>query len=304
MAAYTVVQGDAFDLSETLQPGSVDLIVTSPPYWGLRTYGLDHNFEILAAWKATGASGEQPPPYAWYREQGGVLGLEPYPEWYIAHLTELFDRLQVALKPGGSAWVNLGDTYFARWSSIREGRQGLGETPERIRRRTPAGDFRQDKQLLLLPSRFAIAMQDRRWILRNDLIWSKPSVAPRPERDRLRLAHEHFFHFALRPTNGRASYYYDLDQVEPGATDVVSVPSSNGRSGHSATFPEQLIRPRIESSCPPGGIVLDPFCGIGTTLDVACATGRDAVGFELSEEYAGFAATKGHLVTCGDMRAA
>lgn len=76
------------------------------------------------------------------------------------------------------------------------------------------GGYLQEKQLLLIPSRFAIAMEHDRWILRNDLIWFKPNVPPRPEKDRLRLAHEHFFHFVKRPKEGRASYYYDMSHVE------------------------------------------------------------------------------------------
>jgi len=140
--------------------------------------------------------------------------------------------------------------------------------------------------MLLVPARFAIAMQERRWILRNDLIWHKPNVPPRPEKDRLRLAHEHLFHFVLRPTEGRAKYYYDMDAVEDGARDVVTVNVRSGSDGHSATFPTELIRPRIESSCPLGGLVLDPFAGTGRALVVAQETGRRALGFEMNDDYA------------------
>jgi site-specific DNA-methyltransferase (cytosine-N4-specific) len=281
-----ILQGDAFDLMPTLGSNSVDLLITSPPYWGHRTYHQQHNWRTLDAWLAEGNLTSDIPPYAWYRGQGGALGLEPVPEWFCAHLVEIFGLAKPALKPGGSLWVNLGDTYFARWSSIRpNGRQGLGNA-ERVRRRTPMGGYRQEKQLLLIPARFAIAMQDQRWILRNDVIWYKPNVPPRPETDRLRLAHEHFFHFVKRPTEGRARYYYDMAQVEPGATDVVTHPVRPGQDGHSATFPEALIRPRILSSCPPGGTVLDPFCGTGRALAVAAASGRNAVGFEICADYA------------------
>lgn len=277
--------GDAFDLVPTLPEASVDLVITSPPYWGLRTYSIDHNPDIARAWAATEPTIELP-PYAWYRDNGGALGMEPYPEWYVAHLVEILDKTKACLKQGGSLWVNLGDTYFARWASIREkGRQGLGD-PARARRRTPMGGFRQEKQLLLIPARFAIEMQSRRWILRNDVIWHKPNVPPRPESDRLRLAHEHFFHFVKRPKEGRAKYYYDMTAVEPGASDVVTHTVRAGREGHTATFPHGLIRPRIESSCPPGGTVLDCFCGTGTALAVAVETGRSAIGFDASPTFA------------------
>lgn len=278
--------GDAFDLAEKLEPQSVDLIITSPPYWGMRTYGMEHNSEILHEWKSEGGSNWEPPRYDWYRSRGGLLGMEPVPEWFIAHLVEIFARLRPALRRDGSMWINIGDTYFARWSSIRhDGRQGLGDNA-RSRRRTPMGGYRQEKQLLLIPARLAIALQEDRWILRNDVIWHKPNIPPRPERDRLRLAHEHFFHFVLRPTEGRPRYFYDMDEVEAGARDVVEVNVRPGSDGHSATFPPDLIEPRIKSSCPNGGLVLDPFAGTGRVLQVALRSGRRALGFEASEEYA------------------
>jgi site-specific DNA-methyltransferase (cytosine-N4-specific) len=283
-ASARVHKGDAFDLVRTLPDRSIDLIITSPPYWGMRTYGLDHNWDIDKLWKEKGETGF--PTYEWYREQGGVLGLEPYPEWYVAFLVEFFRRSRTKLKAGGSLWVNVGDTYFARWSSIRDGgRQGLGNNG-RVRRRTPMGGFRQEKQLLLIPARFAVAMQDHRWILRNDLIWYKPNVPPRPERDRLRLTHEHFFHFVHRPTEGRPKYYYDITSVEPNGDDVVTVNVKAGQDNHTATFPEELIEPRILSSSPHGGTVLDPFCGTGRALTVAHRLGRSAIGFELSPAFA------------------
>ena len=148
------------------------------------------------------------------------------------------------------------------------------------------GGYRQEKQLLLVPARFAIAMQEKRWILRNDLIWHKPNVPPRPETDRLRLSHEHFFHFVVRPTNGRARYYYDMSETEAGSNDVVRQYVRPGENGHTATFPESLIRPRIRSSCPPpGGTVLDPFCGTGRALAAAVASGRRAIGIDSSATY-------------------
>ena len=280
-AASRVQLGDAYDLVKTLAPESVDLIITSPPYWGHRSYCREHNWDTWREWRECGGNVSAPPSYDWYRSHGGALGLEPLPEWYVHHLVEIFELCNTCLKGTGSLWVNIGDTYFARWSSIREnGRQGLADRG-RDRRRTPMGGYRQEKQLLLIPARFAIGMQERRWIVRNDLIWYKPNVPPRPERDRLRLAHEHFFHFVRRPKVGRAKYYYNLGQTETGATDVVKYNVRPGQDGHSATFPEDLIRPRILSSCPPGGFVCDPFCGTGRALAVAVACGRNAVGFDI-----------------------
>jgi DNA modification methylase len=128
-------------------------------------------------------------------------------------------------------------------------------------------------------------MQERRWILRNDVIWYKPNVPPRPERDRLRLTHEHFFHFVKRPSTGRATYYYDLTELQNPHDDVVVCNVGQGENGHSATFPERLVLPRILSSCPPGGWIVDPFCGTGRALSVAAANGRNAIGFEISKSF-------------------
>jgi DNA modification methylase len=254
---------------------------------------------VVKEWEAADESGTVP-SYNWYKDHGGILGLEPLPEWFVSHLVEIFDAAHNCLKAGGSLWINIGDTYFARWSSIRQnGRQGLGNNP-RQRRRTPMGGYRQEKQLLLIPARFAIAMQERRWILRNDLIWSKPNIPPRPERDRLRLSHEHFFHFVKRPKEGRPKYYYDISMVEPRATDVVTCNVRPGEGGHTATFPTEVIRPRIESSSPPGGLVVDPFCGTGRALIVALQTGRSTIGFDVVRDYVELARKSCSVVILGN----
>lgn len=281
---YTVRLGDAFDLIAAISNGSVDLVITSPPYWGQRTYGLEHNWQILREWESKRRRTRHP-TYSWYKNNGGVLGLEPLPDWYVSFLCEFFDLCAPKLVAGGSLWVNIGDTYFARWSSIRDdGRQGLSGK-HRQRRRTPMRGYLQEKQLLLIPSRFAIEMQERRWILRNDLIWHKPNIPPRPEADRLRLSHEHFFHFVKRRSNGRPKYYYDLATAEARSLDVVTCNVRRGSNGHSATFPQEIVEARILSSSPKSGLILDPFCGTGTALKVAAMHGRRAIGFEISPSF-------------------
>ncbi len=287
-------QGDAFDLIGELPEASVDLILTSPPYWGQRSYGVGMSGATLSRWEAAGCIPSRVAPYEWYRDAGGAFGLEPLPNWYVEHLVEFFNRARRTLKLSGSLWLNLGDTYFARWASIRDGgRQGY--SGGRLRRRTPSGGYLHDKQLLLIPARTGIAMQEAGWILRNDLIWAKPHVLPRPESDRLRLSHEHWLHFVRRQPRGRPRYYYDLTNCEEGACDVVMCPTAPGSDGHTATFPPALIRPRILSSCPPGGLVLDPFCGTGRAVVEALRLRRRGLGFELSTSYA--ATAQQHLTT-------
>ena len=173
-------------LVEEVEDDSVDLLITSPPYWGIRTYGLPHDESVLDEWRSAGCNDERTPPFDWYSRAGGVLGLEPYPHWYIDHLVEFFSKARRTLRSASSLWVNLGDTYFSRWSSIRDGgRQGLNGG--RTRRRTPSGGYLHDKQLLLVPARFAIAMQDQGWILRkrSDLGKAEPDASPgaRPAED-------------------------------------------------------------------------------------------------------------------------
>lgn len=278
-----LVCGDSHDLIQALPSESIDLIITSPPYWGLRDYEAEHNWDILDEWEG-GKLATTVPSYEWYREHGGLLGLEPLPEWYISNVTEVLNLCQRVLKLSGSLWLNLGDTYFARWSSIRQkGRQGLNGD-DRLRRKTPMGGYRQEKQLLLIPARVAIALQEKRWILRNDMIWYKPNVPPRPFDDRLGLTHEHFFHFVKRPKEGRPKYYYDLSEAGT-SHDVQKVNVVPGKYKHSASFPPRLIEPRIRSSCPLDGIVLDPFAGVGTALEVALEAGRRVIGFEINRRF-------------------
>ncbi len=287
-----LLQGDAFDLFNRLRPESVDLLVTSPPYWGHREYGLDHNWNFFNDIPTVRKIGPQTKGYAWYRDQGGLLGLEPYPEWYVEHLAEILTRAMTTVKPSGSVWINIGDTYFARWASIRDaGRQGLG-SEARQRRKTPLGGIRQEKQLLLIPARFAIAMQERGWILRNDVIWHKPNAVPRPEGDRLKNSHEHFFHFVKKPKTGRAKYFYDTSKAEARCSDVVSVNVIAGEGGHSATFPYDLIEPRILTSSPERGTVLDPFCGTGRALEIAFELGRSVIGFDMQPRFVELALAK------------
>jgi len=287
-----VLHGDAFDLFEKLPNESVDLVVTSPPYWGQRSYDLAHNWGLFNDIPKARRLGVVSRGYQWYRELGGALGLEPFPEWYVAHIAEIVHKAHRVLKPEGSLWLNIGDTYVARWSSIRDsGRQGLADH-HRERRKTPLGGIRQEKQLLLIPARVAIACQEKGWILRNDLIWYKPNVTPRPESDRLKLAHEHFFHFVKKPKLGRPKYYYRSESAEERKNDVVSVNVEAGEGDHTATFPPRLVAPRIQTSSPPKGLVLDPFCGTGRVLEISLALGRRAIGFEKSSKFCRIARSK------------
>lgn len=264
---FTLYKGDAKTVLGKVESSSIDCIVTSPPYYGKRDY-----------------------------EVKDQLGLESHPQAYINDLVAIFREAQRVLKPTGSLWVNIGDTY---WSG--KGRAHGVDSKQKNRRfdrpqdKTGEGPWCVPKQLLLIPHRFAIAMQDEGWIVRNDNVWYKPAPIPDPIADRCSLSHEYVFHFVKQ-----RKYYFDAQAVAIPSNgkcktkppfSVWTVPTASKQSTcypkrHIAVFPEQLVTLPIQATCPPNGLLLDPFCGSGTALYVAVAhgEGRKAVGIDISEE--------------------
>lgn len=253
--------GDAASVLGSLNGLSVDCIVTSPPYYGQRDYGAD-----------------------------GQIGLEVHPNEYIDKLVDVFRRARLLLKPGGSLWVVIGDTY---WSG--KGRPRAEDAKRKYRRfdrpqdRVGRGDWCVPKQQLLIPHRFAIAMQSDGWIVRNDNVWYKPTAMPDPARDRCAVSHEYVFHFVTQQ-----EYYFDAAAIAVPAKSKVgkksqpsvwTIPVKPSDKKHLAVFPPDLVRTPILATCPVGGLVLDPFCGSGTSLleavmGEAC---RSAIGIDISE---------------------
>lgn len=299
--------GHCVEMLATLSPASVDCVVTSPPYWGLRRYGT--------------------PDVTWADGWVGELGQEPTPRQYLAHLAEVFDAVRRVLKPTGTLWVNLGDSYATAQGpqsptgmdgKVRSGAQHSGRAS--ITRQPDA----RPKSLLGIPWRFALGMIDDGWILRQDIIWAKPNPMPESVRDRCTKAHEYVFLFAQSER-----YHWHADAMQEPAIHAGAVMKPSGassknaayatvggggvRSGfvsrgtvtgatrnrrswwpvvvahspeqHYATYPPELIRPMIRASCPPGGVVLDPFGGSGTTAVVAMQEGRDCINVELVPAY-------------------
>ncbi len=253
-------RGDAIKVLELLPEAFVDCIVTSPPYYGQRDYGVPNQ-----------------------------IGLEDHPAEYIKRLVAVFRAARRVLKPTGSLWVNLGDTY---WSG--KGRPHGPDNKQKNRRflrpqdRSGPRPLCTPKQLLLVPHRFAIAMQDEGWIVRNDNVWYKVNPTPDPADDRSASAHEYMFHFVLR-----RQYHYDFDSVAvPSSGDratksppsVWQIPTATNFKKHIAVFPEALVRLPILATLPQKGILLDPFCGSGTALAFAVAQGkgRRAIGIDIS----------------------
>jgi site-specific DNA-methyltransferase (adenine-specific) len=244
-ANVALYRGDAEQMLLELGDSSVDCVVTSPPYYGQRDYGVQ-----------------------------GQIGLEADPQTYLSRLIQVFRQVKRVLKPSGSLWVNIGDTY---WSGKG---QPHGEDAKQKNRRFPRPQDKRGskplcvpKQLLLIPHRLAIAMQDDGWIVRNDNVWMKPLAMPDRAVDRCAQVHEYVFHFV----KGR-KYYFNADAVAVPAkntkgtkapSSVWSVPPSREKKQHIATFPEALISIPVSATCPPQGVLLDPFCGSGTALIAA-----------------------------------
>lgn len=252
--------GDASEVLREMATGSVHCVITSPPYYGLRDYGID-----------------------------GQLGHELHPDEYLDNLVSVFDEVYRVLDDQGSVWVNIGDTY---WSG-KGLPTGVDEKRGHKRFRRPQDRVVNDgwckrKQLLLLPARFAIKMQEAGWIVRNDIIWRKTTPIPDPARDRCAVVHEYIFHFVKQ-----GQYYYDRAAVaipskEEGKTKppptVWEIPPSQSQKKHMAVFPEQLVERPVRATCKPGSVLLDPFCGSGTTLSGGLRFGQPGkvVGIDLA----------------------
>jgi len=240
---------------------TVNCMVTSPPFYGQRDYGAD-----------------------------GQIGLEEHPKQFIDQLVACFESAKPVLAETGSLWVNLGDTY---WSG--KGEHKSGESKQSARRfglrpqdRTGDGLLCKPKQLLLIPHRFAIAMQDQDWIVRNDNVWVKPNPIPDQVRDRCSMSHEYVFHLVKSRW-----YYFNKDKVgrksETGSMlpppDTWEIAPARRSHQHKARFSEELVRIPILSTTPENGVVLDPFGGSGTSLVVARKYGLRAIGIDINKEF-------------------
>jgi DNA modification methylase len=304
--------GDCRDRLRELDAESVHTCVTSPPYFGLRDYGVD-----------------------------GQIGLEDTPDAFVAQMVEVFREVRRVLRDDGTLWLNLGDSYAgAKVGNTNGGtssglkRDGRAEASRQatnaamaddlggmtFRKKRPAG--LKDKDLIGIPWRVAFALQADGWYLRQDIIWAKPNPMPESVRDRCTKAHEYLFLLSKGPR-----YHFDADAIAeaaqhplmthqstkqaPGAASAYlgNAPSNLGRCGtneegtrnkrsvwtvatqpysgaHFATYPPELIEPCILAGCPAGGTVLDPFGGAGTTGLVADRLQRNAVLIELNPAYA------------------
>lgn len=240
---------------------TVDCIVTSPPYYGQRDYGVD-----------------------------GQIGHEDHPSQFIEELVSVFRLCRQVLSDTGSLWINIGDTYWSGKGAhkSKETKQGARRFGIRPQDKPGDGKWARPKQLLLLPHRLAIALQDDGWLVRNDNVWVKPNPVPDQVRDRCSMSHEYVFHL----TTSRWYYFNRLPvgrEMASGSVlpplDTWEVKSSNGNGLHKASFSEDLVRIPILASTPPNGIVLDPFNGSGTSTMFARTHGFRSIGIDISDDY-------------------
>lgn len=295
-----IINGDARRLP--LADNSVQCCVTSPPYFGLRDYGVD-----------------------------GQIGLEQTPDEYVSQLVDVFREVRRVLADDGVLWLNLGDSYAGNGPG---GLQPVGATGQRkgcgndgMQRSTGAVNGLKPKDLIGIPWRVAFALQADGWYLRSDCIWSKPNPMPESVTDRPTKAHEYVFLLTKS-----ARYFYDAEAVaepvspdqyahnlkyaknyeaynaraattgQPGNTNNVGIHARAAKEtrnlrtvwniattpytgAHFATMPPELARRCILAGSRAGDVVLDPFNGSGTTGLVALKHGRRYIGVELNRKY-------------------
>jgi DNA modification methylase len=289
---YKILIGDAVSCLKNVERESVQTCFTSPPYFQLRDY--DHV---------------------------GQIGRESTPEAYVEALVKVFQAVKEVLRPDGTLWLNLGDSY-ARDPGKGQPRPGpSGGKQSHIYTKgggtassTYLGGLLKEKDLIGIPWLVAFALRDDGWYLRQNIIWDKPNAMPEPTKDRCVNSHEHLFLLSKSPR-----YYFDHVAIQEDAVcdrlrgpalhrDLVSTSGNSGlsrrpitgrrnrrsvwrvntvpyRDAHFAAFPEELVRPALQASTRPGDLVLDPFAGSGTVGRVALQEGRRALLVDVNPDY-------------------
>jgi DNA modification methylase len=350
---YEIRVGNNLDLLKEIPDQSINCVVTSPPYWGLRDYGTgdweggDEDCDHVANPKATKKFGNEEfnkncPSREMTKTKGyyadicpkcgavrndNQLGQESTPQKFVENLVVLFREIHRVLRDDGTVWLNLGDSYAGSngngWKQTlaKTNSSNSGGKNECFRTKYAMDSKLKPKNIVGIPWRVALALQEDGWILRQDIIWSKPNPMPESVRDRCTKSHEYIFLLAKSK-----KYYYDNEAIkEPLANperknfqagarsfgknkdradndlgerskdfvftnknkrSVWTVNTATYKEAHFAVYPKELIEPCVIAGCPEDGTVLDPFSGSGTTGIVAVNSGRKYIGIELNPEYA------------------
>jgi DNA modification methylase len=314
---YDVLVGDNRETIKSLPDQSVNTVVTSPPYFGLRDYGTG---------KWVGGD-----PECNHMRDSKVGDTTTTGD----NLVKLFREIRRVLKDDGTVWLNLGDSYAGsgknRNADGSSNEKGIEGTKQGTSQGTILGDLRpvkaheiglKPKDLIGIPWMVAFALRADGWYLRQDIIWNKPNPMPESVKDRCTKAHEYIFllsksknyyydHEAIkeplkypnetrRPLGSKGAWEMDgREQRENGGgsaydgyptkrnkRSVWTVTPKAFKGAHFATYPPELIEPCILAGCPVGGTVLDPFGGSGTTAGVAYLHDRNSILCELNPEYA------------------
>lgn len=313
-----IITGECLTELKKLPDESVNCIITSPPYYGLRDYGTGHwvggdpncphrrlskcsdktitgHAQKELAGNVSDAIYKHVCPLCGAVRVDDEIGLEETPEEYIKKLTDVFRECNRVLAKDGTLWLNIGDSYA--YSG-----KGCGGTKEssRIQKTNRGANFTENKERLVqrfnckpkdmigIPWMLAFSLRNDGWYLRQDIIWEKPNPMPESVKDRCTKSHEYIF---LLSKN--RNYYFDNDSIKEDSVltgkrnkrDVWRVVPKPIKEAHFATFPIELITPMILAGTKPNGIVLDPFFGSGTVGVVSSMYGRQFIGIELNPDY-------------------
>lgn len=254
---WSLFCGDAVSALKNIESESVNCIITSPPYYSLRDYGVD-----------------------------GQIGLEDTVNGYVTSLCKVMDELYRILRKDGVLFLNLGDTYYSgkgasHGKDSKSHKRRFGLRP--VDKSGGLGENIERKSIIGIPWRIAIEMTSRKWVLRSPIIWHRDKALPEAVKDRPRRSYEYIFMFVKD-----RKYYFNRQplidkQIDEDVWTITPRPS--GTEIETAPYPDELVSRCIAIGCPEGGTILDPFAGSGTTMRVALQNGRNAIGVDLNRTF-------------------
>lgn len=258
---WTVKQADAFAALRTIEEGSVDCVITSPPYFWLRDYRIS-----------------------------GQIGLEDKVAGYVSAINRVMSEVFKVLRREGVLFLNLGDTYYSgkgesQGEDLKSSRRRFGLRA--VDKSGGLGIGLQRKSAIGIPWRVAERMCRRGWILRSSIIWHRQKFLHEAVKDRPRRSYEYVFMFA----KSRRYFFERKPLIEQKVDEdvwTIAAPRRRAKAIDTAPFPDALVERCLSVGCPEKGMVLDPFAGSGTTLRVALRTGRSAIGVDLHPEFCAY----------------